>query len=425
MALPIGEGQTISPPFVVAYMTEALDPQPGDVVLEIGTGSGYQAAVLSKLVKEVYTIEIVEKLGHRAEQTLKRLHYDNVHVKVGDGYLGWPEHAPFDKIIVTCSPEKAPPALVEQLKEGGRMVIPVGERYQQTLYLQKKTGGKMVSEALQATLFVPMTGAAEAERAVLPDPANPKITNGGFEKVQGDPPSLVGWHYQRQLRWSRPRTPPRGATTSRSATRRPAAAATPSRASPSMGGRCRPWSSPSGSAASTSAPDRRPSTASSGPAWSSASMTRTGRPSAKSPWGRTRGGAASIGKPTPGGSPSPSGPARPSSASDSSAPQAKSRSTTCNLNRCGNSREKGDISGPEVRNHPLQVMAVPGILIAMALTTEDRRPSQDTARLTPRERLERFAVLQRRAAQLLAASREGYRQYWVRNLRQRSIHVKF
>ncbi len=210
MALPIGEGQTISPPFVVAYMTEALDPQPDDKVLEIGTGSGYQAAVLSKLVREVYTIEIVEKLGRKAEQTLKRLHYDNVHVKVGDGYLGWPEHAPFDKIIVTCSPEKAPPALVEQLKEGGRMVIPVGERYQQTLYLQKKTDGKMVSEALLPTLFVPMTGAAEKGREKLPDPANPTITNGGFEKLSGDPPALVGWHYQRQLKVVEAKDAPEG-----------------------------------------------------------------------------------------------------------------------------------------------------------------------------------------------------------------------
>ena len=150
MALPIGEGQTISPPFIVAYMTEALDPQPSDNVLEIGTGSGYQAAVLAKLVRDVYTIEIVDPLGHKAAKTLERLHYDNVHVKVGDGYQGWPEHAPFDKIIVTCSPEKAPPALVEQLKEGGRMVIPVGERYQQTLYLMKKIDGKMVSEKLAA-----------------------------------------------------------------------------------------------------------------------------------------------------------------------------------------------------------------------------------------------------------------------------------
>ncbi|MEN6459596.1 MAG: protein-L-isoaspartate(D-aspartate) O-methyltransferase [Thermoguttaceae bacterium] len=210
MALPIGEAQTISPPFVVAYMTEQLDPQPGDKVLEIGTGSGYQAAVLSKLVREVYTIEIVEKLGRKAEQTLKRLHYDNVHVKVGDGYQGWPEHAPFDKIIVTCSPEKAPPALVAQLKEGGRMVIPVGERYQQTLYLLKKVHGKMVSEALQATLFVPMTGKAETGREILPDPMNPTVVNGGFEQLHGEPPSLVGWHYQRQLKVVEAKDAPQG-----------------------------------------------------------------------------------------------------------------------------------------------------------------------------------------------------------------------
>jgi protein-L-isoaspartate(D-aspartate) O-methyltransferase len=199
MALPIGESQTISPPFIVAYMTEAIDPQPTDKVLEIGTGSGYQAAVLSKLVSEVYTIEIVANLGHKAARVLEKLHYDNVHVKVGDGYQGWPEHAPFDKIIVTCSPEKVPPALVEQLKEGGRMVIPVGQRYQQTLYLLKKTDGKMVAEALQPTLFVPMTGKAEAGREVLPDPARPAIANGGFESVEGDSPIPTGWHYQRGL----------------------------------------------------------------------------------------------------------------------------------------------------------------------------------------------------------------------------------
>jgi protein-L-isoaspartate(D-aspartate) O-methyltransferase len=199
MALPIGEGQTISPPFVVAYMTEAIDPQPGDRVLEIGTGSGYQAAVLSPLVRDVYTIEIVESLGRKAAKTLERLHYKNVHAKVGDGYQGWPEHAPFDKIIVTCSPEKVPPALVDQLKEGGRIVIPCGERYQQTLYLLKKSDGKMVSEALQPTLFVPMTGKAEAGREVLPDPAKPAIENGSFESVTGDPLTPTGWHYQRQL----------------------------------------------------------------------------------------------------------------------------------------------------------------------------------------------------------------------------------
>jgi protein-L-isoaspartate(D-aspartate) O-methyltransferase len=210
MALPIGEGQTISPPFIVAYMTEAIDPQPGDTVLEIGTGSGYQAAVLAKLVKEVYTIEIVEKLGNRAKQTLKRLKYSNVHVKIGDGYLGWPEHAPFDKIIVTCSPENVPSALVEQLKEGGRMVIPCGERYQQTLYLMKKTKGKMVSEALQATLFVPMTGKAEAGRKVLPVPTRPTIENGGFETVTGDPPAPAIWYYQRQLEVASGKDAPEG-----------------------------------------------------------------------------------------------------------------------------------------------------------------------------------------------------------------------
>ena len=188
MALPIGEGQTISAARSSSrFMTEAIDPQPADKVLEIGTGSGYQAAVLSPLVREVYTIEIVAPLGHKAEKLLQRLHYDNVHVKVGDGYRGWPEHAPFDKIIVTCSPEQAPPELVAELKEGGRMIIPVGQRYQQTLYLLKKVAGKMVSEALLPALFVPMTGAAEQRRQVQPDPLRPTLENGDFEQVAGRP----------------------------------------------------------------------------------------------------------------------------------------------------------------------------------------------------------------------------------------------
>lgn len=198
MALPIGESQTISPPFVVAYMTEQLDPQPSDKVLEIGTGSGYQAAVLSGLVSEVYTIEIVPSLGRQAAKTLKRLGYANVYAKIGDGFQGWPEHAPFDKIIVTCSPERVPAALSEQLKEGGQMVIPVGERYQQVLYLVKKVDGKLQPAVLKPTLFVPMTGEAEDRRQVRPDPANPALRNGDFEELLGDTGEPAGWHYLRQ-----------------------------------------------------------------------------------------------------------------------------------------------------------------------------------------------------------------------------------
>ena len=178
-------------------MTQELDPQPTDKVLEIGTGSGYQAAVLSPLVKDVYTIEIVESLGHHAAQTLKQLKYTNIHTKIGDGYLGWPDVAPFDKIIVTCSPEKVPQALVDQLKEGGRMLIPVGERYEQVLYLFKKKDGKLVSEALKPTLFVPMTGTAEANREVKPDPLHPSLFNGGFEQLTAGEPT--GWFYPSQM----------------------------------------------------------------------------------------------------------------------------------------------------------------------------------------------------------------------------------
>jgi len=210
MALPIGDGQTISPPFVVAYMTEQLHPQPTDKVLEIGTGSGYQAAILSPLVKDVYSIEIVKPLGERAGRTLKRLKYENVHTMIGDGYQGWPEHAPFDKIIVTCSPEKVPPKLVEQLREGGRMVVPVGERYKQTLFLFEKQDGKLTSIALLPTLFVPMTGKAEAGREVLPDPGNPAIVNGSFEELLEDGEQPSGWHYARQLNVVTEKTAPAG-----------------------------------------------------------------------------------------------------------------------------------------------------------------------------------------------------------------------
>jgi len=199
-ALPIGEKQTISPPFVVAYMTQALDPHATDKVLEIGTGSGYQAAVLSPLVSEVYTIEIVERLGRRAERTLRRLRYKNVHVRTGDGYQGWPEVAPFDKIIVTCSPEAIPQPLMDQLKEGGQMIIPVGERYQQNLLRVTKRSGQLEKEALRATLFVPMTGTAEAARERLPNPNQPALANGDFQHTLKDSQLPVSWHYLRGAR---------------------------------------------------------------------------------------------------------------------------------------------------------------------------------------------------------------------------------
>lgn len=158
--LPIGHGQTISQPYVVAFMTEKLDPKPTDKVLEVGTGSGYQAAVLSALVAEVYTIEIVEPLGLRAKADLERLGYRNVHVRIGDGYRGWPEAAPFDAIIVTAAPEQVPQPLVDQLKDGGRMIIPVGPAGEQNLYLLSKKGGKLERQSVLPVRFVPMTGEA-------------------------------------------------------------------------------------------------------------------------------------------------------------------------------------------------------------------------------------------------------------------------
>jgi len=154
--LPIGYDQTISQPYIVAFMTEQLRPKSSDRVLEIGSGSGYQAAILAELVADVYTIEIIEPLAKTAEATLQRLAYKNVHIKVGDGYKGWPEEAPFDAVIVTCAPEKVPQSLVDQLKEGGRMVIPVGERFAQQLYLLEKKNGQLKESATLPVRFVPM-----------------------------------------------------------------------------------------------------------------------------------------------------------------------------------------------------------------------------------------------------------------------------
>lgn len=159
--LPIGHGQTISQPYIVAFMTQALALEPGDRVLEIGTGSGYQAAILAELVKEVYSIEIVEPLAEGARETLQRLGYKNVHVRAGDGYAGWPDAAPFDAVIVTCAPDHVPQPLSDQLAEGGRLVIPVGpEGGVQELVVMKKENGVLRQSASLPVRFVPMTGEA-------------------------------------------------------------------------------------------------------------------------------------------------------------------------------------------------------------------------------------------------------------------------
>jgi len=158
--LPIGKGQTISQPFIVALMTELLALEKGHKVLEVGTGSGYQAAILAQLASQVYTIEIIPELGESAEKRLTSLGYHNVEVKVGDGFRGWPEQAPFDAIIVTAAPREIPPPLIEQLKNGGRMVIPVGGQHQiqQLMLLQKDKHGKVTQRSVLAVRFVPLTG---------------------------------------------------------------------------------------------------------------------------------------------------------------------------------------------------------------------------------------------------------------------------
>jgi protein-L-isoaspartate(D-aspartate) O-methyltransferase len=160
--LPIGEGQTISQPYIVALMTQVLKIQPGERVLEIGTGSGYQAAVLAELTDQVFTVEIIESLTRQAARRLKELGYGKVRVKYGDGYFGWEEEAPFDAIIVTCAANHIPPPLIKQLKEGGRLIIPLGSTtYFQTLTLLTKKMGKTDIQHLLGVAFVPMTGEAQ------------------------------------------------------------------------------------------------------------------------------------------------------------------------------------------------------------------------------------------------------------------------
>jgi len=158
--LPIGEDQTISQPFVVAFMTDILNLTKTDKVLEIGTGSGYQAAILGELCDSVFTIEIIESLGKKAKTILNQLGYTNIQVKIGDGYQGWQEHAPFDAIIVTCAPSHIPEPLKEQLKEGGKMIIPVGETYDQNLIFLRKKDNELIEENVFPVLFVPMVNEA-------------------------------------------------------------------------------------------------------------------------------------------------------------------------------------------------------------------------------------------------------------------------
>lgn len=158
--LPIGHGQTISQPYVVALMTDLLRPQPEHRVLELGTGSGYQAAILSRLVAKVYTIEIIEQLGTKTADLLRQLGYHNIDTRIADGYYGWPEAAPFDSIIVTAAASQIPPPLIGQLKPGGRMVIPLGGRFQvqQLMLIEKSTEGRLTTRQILPVRFVPLTG---------------------------------------------------------------------------------------------------------------------------------------------------------------------------------------------------------------------------------------------------------------------------
>ncbi|MDX8411896.1 MAG: protein-L-isoaspartate(D-aspartate) O-methyltransferase [Mariprofundaceae bacterium] len=157
--LPIGFDQTISQPYIVAYMCELGRFKPGDRVLEVGAGSGYHAAIIGQIASEVFTIEIIPELADRAERTIASLGYGNIHVRQGDGYLGWPEASPFDVIMVTAAPEHIPPPLIEQLREGGRMVIPVGPSWAtQQIILAEKKGGELVTRKMLPVRFVPLTG---------------------------------------------------------------------------------------------------------------------------------------------------------------------------------------------------------------------------------------------------------------------------
>ncbi len=166
---PIGSGQTISQPYIVALMTDLLNTKPTDTILEIGTGSGYQAAILSKLVKQVYSLEVIEELSDKARRQLKKMGYNNVTVRTGDGHFGWPEHAPFDGIIVTAATPHIPQTLIDQLRTGARLVIPVGlpYNYQELMVIEKKATGEIEPRSILGVRFVPLTGGSDSDSGDL------------------------------------------------------------------------------------------------------------------------------------------------------------------------------------------------------------------------------------------------------------------
>lgn len=192
LAVPLGRSRYQQAPSLLAYMTEELDVRPDEKVLHIGTGSGYYTAVLSLLAKEVYTVELDETLGNRASQTFEKLAYTNIYTKIADGYDGWEEHAPFDRIVFTCSPETVPEPLVKQLREGGVMIVPLGEPFRQVLYRCKKKGEELQKEFLLPYPFELMEGEAQSRRQTKPDPERPELSNGHFERFHenGEP---YGW----------------------------------------------------------------------------------------------------------------------------------------------------------------------------------------------------------------------------------------
>ncbi|MCE9528021.1 MAG: protein-L-isoaspartate O-methyltransferase [Planctomycetales bacterium] len=201
VAIAYDDGQVILPPLVTAHLIEQLNPHKNDKVLVIGPGSGYSTALLSRMVREVFAVEIDPVIAKTAEETLARLKYTNVKVRVGDGFEGWKEHAPYQRIIVECSPDSVPKALVEQLAEGGILLVPIGDEFDQTMHLCKKENGKLTTLSLWPTLLLPMKGKAEELRSQSEMPRDPSILNGGFEELVPKTKDVPAhWAYVRQGR---------------------------------------------------------------------------------------------------------------------------------------------------------------------------------------------------------------------------------